>query len=85
MSIKKLFRKAYAETLKNLRPKLGVTQKDISDKLGLKDCTAISKVESEKRDVYLWEAYVVAEALNLHPRDLIEIIDRKRKEIQKNS
>lgn len=53
-----------AENIKNRREALGITQTELAEKMGLKDKSSISKIESGKYPITLKTVERVAAALN---------------------
>ena len=57
-------RRIVAENIKNRREALGLSQTELAEKMGLKDKSSVSKIESEKFPITLKTVERVAEALN---------------------
>lgn len=58
------------ENIKRRRLELGLTQAQLAEKTGYKDKTAISRIEHGLVDIPVSKLFIIAEALDIHPRDL---------------
>ena len=60
-----------ADRIKNKRIELNMTQKELSDKIGTKDRSSISKIESKGNDISMKDIVRIAEALGVTPQYLL--------------
>lgn len=60
-----------ADRIKDKRIELNMTQKELSDKIGTKDRSSISKIESRGNDISMKDIIRIAEALGVSPQYLL--------------
>lgn len=60
-----------ADRIKNKRLELNMTQKELSDKIGTKDRSSISKIETKGDDISMKDIVRISEALNVTPQYLL--------------
>lgn len=64
-------RKAFGQRLRALRTPLGLSQEQLANLAGM-DRTYVGSVERGERNISLDNIWTLADALGVHPRDLIE-------------
>jgi transcriptional regulator with XRE-family HTH domain len=60
-----------ADRIKERRIELNMTQKELSDKIGTKDRSSISKIESRGDDISMKDIIRIADALGVTPKYLL--------------
>ena len=60
-----------ADRIKNKRLELNMTQKELSDKIGTKDRSSVSKIETKGDDISMKDIVRIAGALNVTPQYLL--------------
>lgn len=60
-----------ADRIKNKRIELDMTQKELSDKIGTKDRSSISKIEAKGDDITMKDIVRIASALGVTPQYLL--------------
>lgn len=60
-----------ADRIKDKRMELNMTQKELSEKIGTKDRSSISKIESRGNDISMKDIIRIAEALGVTPKYLL--------------
>ena len=60
-----------ADRIKNKRLELNMTQKELSDKIGTKDRSSVSKIETKGDDISMKDILRIADALNVTPQYLL--------------
>ena len=60
-----------ADRIRDRRLELNMTQKELSDKIGTKDRSSISKIEARGDDISMKDIVRIAEALNVTPQYLL--------------
>lgn len=57
--------------IRSYRDRIGITQKDLAEKLGFSSSETISQIEQDKREVKAWELAKIAKILHVDMSDLL--------------